>query len=57
MIDTVTQGDSATDPNENVVDALVGRKAASSVEQKRIEERIKRQAEKEKQTPPAAMPK
>ncbi len=57
VIDTVTQGDSATDPNENVVDALVGRKAASSVEQKRIEERIKRQAEKEKQTPPAAMPK
>ena len=51
------RGDSATDPNENVVDALVGRKAASSVEQKRIEERIKRQAEKEKQTPPAAMPK
>lgn len=57
VIDTVTTGDSATDPNENVVDNIVGRKAAASVEQKRIEERIKRQAEKERQTPPAAMPK
>jgi hypothetical protein len=35
----------------------VGRKAASSVEQKRIEERIKRASEKERGTPPAAMPK
>ena len=57
VIDTVTTGDSATDPNENVVDNIVGRKAAASVEQKRIEERIKRQAEKERQTPPASMPK
>ncbi len=57
VIDTVTQGESATDQNENIVDQLVGRKAASSVEQKRIEERIKRASEKERGTPPAPMPK
>ena len=39
VIDTVTQGESATDQNENIVDQLVGRKAASSVEQKRISPR------------------
>jgi hypothetical protein len=57
VIDTVTQGDSATDRNEDVVDKLVGRSASSSVEQKRIEERIKKQAEKERNTPPAHLPK
>lgn len=48
VIENVTKGDSATDPNENIVDQLVGRKAAASVEQKRIEERIKKQQEKER---------
>jgi len=48
VIENVTTGDSATDPNESIVDQLVGRKAQTSVEQKRIEERIKKQQEKER---------
>ena len=48
VIDTVTTGDSQTDPNENIVDKMLGIKAGASIEQKRIEERVKRQQEKER---------
>ena len=48
VIDNVTTGDSQTDPNENIVDKMLGIKAGASIEQKRIEERVKRQQEKER---------
>lgn len=43
VVDTVMQGDSATDANADVVDDVVGKRALPSVEQKRIQERINKE--------------
>lgn len=43
VVDTVMQGDSATDAHADVVDEVVGKRALPSVEQKRIQERIQKE--------------
>ncbi len=43
VVDTVMQGDTATDANADVVDDVVGKRALPSVEQKRIQERINKE--------------
>lgn len=53
VVDAITQGDSTTDPNESVIDEVVGKRALPSVEQKRIQERIMKEYQKNKQPPPA----
>ncbi len=54
VVDSITQGDSANDPNESVIDDVVGKRALPSVEQKRIQERIMKEYQKNKQPAPAA---
>jgi hypothetical protein len=48
VVDTVTQGDQSADANADVVDEVVGKRAVPSVEQKRIQERVKKEYEKNK---------
>ncbi|HNN97071.1 MAG TPA: hypothetical protein PKI03_32605 [Pseudomonadota bacterium] len=52
VVDSITQGDSANDPNESVIDDVVGKRALPSVEQKRIQERIMKEYQKNKQPAP-----
>lgn len=54
VVDAITQGgDNATDPNESVIDEVVGKRALPSVEQKRIQERIMKEYQKNKQPAPS----
>jgi len=53
VVDSITQGDSTSDPNEGVIDDVVGRRALPSVEQKRIQERIMKEYQKNKQPAPS----
>jgi hypothetical protein len=52
VVDSITQGDSTSDPNESVIDDVVGKRALPSVEQKRIQERIMKEYQKNKQPAP-----
>lgn len=52
VVDSITQGDSTNDPNESVIDDVVGKRALPSVEQKRIQERIMKEYQKNKQPAP-----
>lgn len=54
VVDSITQGDSTSDPNEGVIDEVVGKRALPSVEQKRIQERIMKEYQKNKQPAPPA---
>lgn len=49
VVDSVMQGDSATDPNADVVDDVVGKRALPSVEQKRVQERIQKEYQRNKE--------
>lgn len=48
VVEQVTTGDSATDPNADIIDEVVGKRALPSVEQKRIQERVQRQSDQDK---------
>lgn len=52
VVDTVMGGDSMADPNESVVDDLVGKRAVPSVESKRIHDRILKANEADKNQAP-----
>jgi len=52
VVDNVTQGDSATDPNADVIDELVGKRAVPSVEQRRILDRVNKEYQKDKAATP-----
>ena len=43
VVDSVTQGDVATDPNADVVDEVVNKRSVPSVEQRRIQERVQKE--------------
>ncbi|MFO0580279.1 MAG: hypothetical protein U1A78_40420 [Polyangia bacterium] len=53
VVEQVTTGDSQTDPNADIIDEVVGKRAVPSVEQKRIQERVNREYNQSKAgTPP-----
>lgn len=57
VVDSITQGsESGTDANEGVIDEVVGKRAVSSVEQKRIQDRVMKEYNQNKAGKPAPAP-
>lgn len=54
VVEQVTTGDSATDPNADIIDEVVGKRALPSVEQKRIQERVAKEYNQNKAPAPPA---
>ena len=52
VVDQITEGGGGADPNSDVIDDVVGKKATPSVEQKRIQERVMREYQKNMAPPP-----
>ena len=56
VVDQVSAPGSGVDPNADVIDDVVGKRALPSVEQKRIQERVQREYNKNKAPAPAPAP-
>lgn len=48
VVDSVMGGDQMADPNESVIDDIIGKRAVPSVEQKRLQERINKEYQQNK---------
>jgi len=56
VVDQVTEGKGSPDPNADVIDEVVGQKATPSVEQRRIQERVQKEYQKNVAPAPAKSP-